>query len=105
MGFAFAPIFPMLVSATPGRVGDAHVPNTIGFQIGAAAIGGSVLPGLVGVLAKTVSIEAMPVVLLVVNTTILILHEIILRRPQAARQPAESAITLDAGAASVPGDR
>jgi fucose permease len=88
MGFAFAPIFPMLVSVTPRRVGEQHIANTIGFQIGAAAIGGSMLPALTGILAKTVSIEAMPVLLLIVNSALLILHELIVRSPQSNEKPA-----------------
>jgi len=76
LGFAFAPIFPILVSITPGRVGAAHAANTIGFQIAAAGLGAAVLPGLTGVLAKITSITAMPVVLLVTMILILILHEL-----------------------------
>jgi len=101
MGFAFAPIFPMLVSLTPQRVGSAHAANTIGFQISAAAIGGAALPGLTGILAKAMSIEAMPVVLLIVNTTILLLHEIILRSPHLNENQSASRL----GVTAAHGDR
>jgi len=80
MGFAFAPIFPMLISATPGRVGLDHAPNAIGFEISAAAIGGSALAALTGLLAKNFSIEAAPYVLLAGNLSMFALHEIMLRR-------------------------
>ncbi len=99
MGFALAPIFPIMVSDTPGRVGLAHAPNTIGFQIGAAAIGGSAIPATTGVLAKISSINAMPVVLLVVTVSILVLNELIVRSSHVA----EAAARLEADA--VQGDR
>ncbi len=87
MGLMFAPIFPILISITPGQVGSAHTANTIGFQIGAAAIGGSLLPGLTGVLAESVSIKVQPFVLLTVTILILVLHEMGLRLREAPRLP------------------
>lgn len=82
-GFSLAPVFPLLVSITPGRVGADHVANTIGFQIAAAAIGGSLLPGLTGVLARQISFEVMPVLLLGVALAILMLNEITERGARA----------------------
>ncbi len=91
LGLAFAPIFPMLVSATPGRVGSIHAPNAIGFQIAAAGIGGLVIPSLTGILAKTVSIDTMPVLILIVTIGVLILHEAVLRQSKTALAPTSGA--------------
>jgi fucose permease len=63
IGFALAPIFPALVSLTSLRVGDHHAANTIGMQISAAGFGAAVIPGLAGVLAENISLEAIPVYL------------------------------------------
>lgn len=63
-GFAVAPIFPALVSGTSQRVGAAHAANTIGMQIGAAGLGGTMLPGVAGVLARRISLEIIPVYLI-----------------------------------------
>ncbi|MBI5953264.1 MAG: MFS transporter [Chloroflexi bacterium] len=63
IGFALAPIFPGLVSTTSSRVGEHHAANTIGMQISAAGLGGAVIPGLAGVLAQNISLEAIPVYL------------------------------------------
>ncbi|MBN8658046.1 MAG: MFS transporter [Anaerolineae bacterium] len=63
IGFALAPIFPALVSLTSLRVGDQHAANTIGMQISAAGFGAAVIPGLAGVLAENISLEAIPVYL------------------------------------------
>jgi fucose permease len=60
MGFFFAPIFPTLMSATPGRVGQKYAGNTIGFQVAAADIGIAGFPALAGILASTTSLEAIP---------------------------------------------
>ncbi|MBL8078628.1 MAG: MFS transporter [Anaerolineales bacterium] len=63
IGFALAPIFPGLVSATGSRVGDHHAANTIGMQISAAGLGAAVVPALAGVLAQNISLEAIPIYL------------------------------------------
>jgi fucose permease len=63
IGFALAPIFPGLVSATGSRVGDHHAANTIGMQISAAGFGAAVIPGLAGLLAQNISLEVIPVYL------------------------------------------
>lgn len=57
MGLAFAPIFPILIATTVNRVGHTHSSNTIGFQIAAAGLGGSVLTGLIGVFATATTLE------------------------------------------------
>jgi fucose permease len=62
-GFAVAPIFPGLVSGTSARVGPRHAANTIGMQIGAAGLGGALIPALAGVLAQRISLEVIPVYL------------------------------------------
>lgn len=57
MGFSCAAIFPLLTSDTPQRVGPAHAPNTVGFQIAASSLGLALLPGLAGVLADSIGLE------------------------------------------------
>ncbi|MCE1253766.1 MAG: MFS transporter [Anaerolineae bacterium] len=64
-GFCMAPIFPGLVSGTRERVGDQHAANTIGIQISAAGLGGALLPSLAGVLAQRISLETIPLMLVV----------------------------------------
>lgn len=74
VGFAIAPIFPGLVSGTRDRVGAHHAANTIGIQIGAAGLGGALLPGLAGILARQISLEVIPVYLAGLITTLLTLY-------------------------------
>jgi len=65
VGFAFAPIFPGMMSGTKRRVGAKHVGNTMGMQIAAAGVGAASLPSLAGVLADQISLEVVPVFLAV----------------------------------------
>ena len=57
LGVGFAPIYPCLMHETPRRFDEETYRKVIGFQVGAANIGGSVLPGLVGLLAAAAGLE------------------------------------------------
>jgi fucose permease len=63
IGLAIAPIFPGLVSGTSHRVGRQHASNTIGMQMAGAGLGAASIPGLMGILAQRLSLEAIPAVL------------------------------------------
>ena len=58
LGFALAPIFPLLMTVTPERLGKDHATNAIGFQVGAAGLGIAASPALAGVIASNTSLEA-----------------------------------------------
>jgi fucose permease len=75
MGFALAPIFPSLMTATPGRVGFAHAANAIGFQVSAASLGGAILPGVAGVLAANLGLEIIGPYLVLSAILLFLLHE------------------------------
>lgn len=63
IGLAVAPIFPALISGTSRRVGPKFAANTIGMQIAATGLGASVIPSVIGVLARRYSLEVVPVCL------------------------------------------
>ena len=65
LGFALAPIFPLLVAATPDRVGAAHVTHAVGFQIAAFYVGSAALPGTAGFLAHRFGLDVLGPFLLV----------------------------------------
>ena len=67
MGFTLGPIFPLLTSATPERLGDAHATNAIGFQVSAAGIGVGLMPALAGVIADRSGLETIPIFLIVAS--------------------------------------
>lgn len=62
-GFAIAPIFPGLVSDTETRTGRRHQANCIGMQIAAAGLGAALVPGMAGLLARFLGLEAIPICL------------------------------------------
>lgn len=73
-GLAIAPIFPALVSETSGRVGTRFSANTIGMQMAASALGIALVPGVTGVLARQLSLEMIPVSLMILLAALLGLH-------------------------------
>jgi fucose permease len=66
IGLAIAPIFPAMMSGTRLRVGEEDAANTIGMQMAATGFGNAAIPGLMGVLARQMSLEIIPVCLLAV---------------------------------------
>jgi fucose permease len=63
VGVAAGPVFPTLTALTPERVGAAHLENAVGFQIAAGALGLSVVPATVGLVADRAGVEVIPVLL------------------------------------------
>jgi fucose permease len=76
LGFSLAPMFPLGMSITPGRVGAVHSANAIGFQVAAASLGLAVLPGLGGVLVETRGLESLGPFLLAFSVVTLALLEL-----------------------------
>lgn len=66
IGFSIAPIFPAMMSGTSQRVGDHFAANTIGMQMAATGLGTAVIPSLMGVFARRISLEVIPLCLLAV---------------------------------------
>ncbi len=77
IGFGLAAIFPLLISQTPMRVGRDHAANTIGFQVGAAGLGGAVLSGAAGVFAENFGLEAISLFILLAALLAAILYRFI----------------------------
>lgn len=75
VGLSAAPVFPSLIAATPARLGIAHTPNAVGFQIAAAVLGQSILPTVVGVVARHFGLETIGASLVAVAVLLLLLYE------------------------------
>ena len=83
MGLACAPIFPSLIATTPERLGTVHTATGVGLQIAAAVLGQSLLPGLVGMLARHYGLEIVGPALLTIALGLLVLYEVLTaRRPK-----------------------
>ena len=96
IGFAIAPIFPALMSGTSGRVSPKFAANTIGFQMMSAGIGGAILPTLMGVLARRISLETIPIFIFSLLVAMLVVYLFSMKRtnqlklaPVAESQPAD----------------
>ena len=84
VGFAAAPVYPLLTLATPERVGAAHADRAIGVQIGTAGLGAALIPGGLGVLFGHTSVALLGPALTVLAVLLLLLHALAGRRPGAA---------------------
>ena len=71
IGLSIAPIFPAMMSGTKIRVGDHFAANTIGMQMTATGLGTAVIPSLMGVLARRISLEIIPIILLAIYAVLL----------------------------------
>jgi len=87
-GLAIAPIFPALISSTSYRVGEKHTTNTIGMQISAAGLGGALIPGLAGILAKNISLEIIPIFIAILFILFLTINNLIKKVTDQAAEKA-----------------
>jgi fucose permease len=71
IGLAIAPVYPGLQSGTERRVGRRFAANTIGMQVAASGLGASVVPSLIGILARRTSLEVIPLCLAVLFALLL----------------------------------
>ncbi len=85
IGLSIAPIFPAMMSGTKARVGAQFTANTIGFQMAATGFGGAGISALMGVLARRISLEVIPVILILVYLGLLGFY-ILAIRPRVIKQ-------------------
>lgn len=94
VGFALAPIFPLLVLETPKRISARFANSAIGFQVGAAGVGLSVFPGLTGIFAERFGIESISSSLLLWAVLLFGLHEWVLWHVGGSRKRGEKTAVL-----------
>jgi fucose permease len=76
VGFAEAPIFAMLMTTTPQRVGLEHAENGVSLQMACVGIGSAILPGLIGTIGKNFGLETMTTAFAAVTVIALVFHEL-----------------------------
>ncbi len=91
LGFAQAPLFPVLISATPERVGVQNAPNAIGFQVAGAGLGVALLPSLAGILVTTITpgterLDVIPPFIAIAVILMIALHEVSIRQGARIRE-------------------
>lgn len=85
MGFWMAPLFPLLMTLTPRRLGTATAVHAVGFQVSAAVFGGAVLPWLGGFLAARTSLVAIGWVAIGGGIVLFLLHGLMMRLETTSR--------------------
>ncbi|MGC4869838.1 MFS transporter [Micromonospora sp. DT53] len=83
VGFAAAPVFPLLTLTTAERVGAAHADRAIGLQIGASGVGAALVPAGLGVLIGNTSVQVLGSALLALALGLIALYEWGAGRPTA----------------------
>ncbi|GIF74353.1 MFS transporter [Asanoa siamensis] len=74
IGFAAAPVFPLLTLTTADRVGAAHADRVIGMQIGGSGLGGALIPSGIGLLLGKFGAGALGLCLLVLSVLLIGLY-------------------------------
>jgi fucose permease len=76
VGFADAPVFAMLMTTTPQRVGLEHAENGVSLQMVCVGLGSAILPGLIGTIGKTLGLETMTTTFAAVAVIAFVFHEL-----------------------------
>lgn len=79
LGLALAPIFPMLMSRTPDRVGPGAAAHAVGFQVAAATLGVAALPSAFGALADAFGPGSIPAGLVALAAVLAALYAVLTR--------------------------
>jgi fucose permease len=74
IGFAAAPVFPMLTLTTAQRVGEHHADRAVGLQMGSAGLFGTLIPAMVGVLIERYGGDVLGPALVVITAVFVGLH-------------------------------
>lgn len=97
LGLLFAPVFPVLIAETPGRLGMDQTADAVGFQVAAAVVGGAALPAVIGVIAARSSLEVIGACLFAAALVQLLLYQALVKRafapPQSARSRIDAAVS------------
>jgi fucose permease len=88
-GFTLAPVFPSSVSRIPSLVGSAHSPNAIGIEMAGAALGGALLPGVVGYVAERFGLSTIPACFVLIAVLQFVMHEALTREERRGKEERE----------------
>jgi fucose permease len=75
IGFAVSPLFPVLASNTPERIGAQYAADVMGFQLASVRLGLAAVPALMGVLAAARGLEIIGPSLFIVAVAMFLIHE------------------------------
>jgi len=90
MGFAYAPIFPALISTTDKRVDKPFVSRVVGMQVAFAGMAMLILPPMAGLIASQLDFEAIPLFVLLLTVILAVVAALALRLQVSRSQSAEA---------------
>lgn len=93
LGASLAGVFPALIALTPQRIGRERARHAIGWQVGAAAAGGSAISAVIGLLINETSLAVLGPAI-VVLAVFLFLASAALGRLAPIREPSPSVTAL-----------
>jgi fucose permease len=79
LGAALAGMFPALIAVTPQRIGEQRAHHAIAWQVGAAAVGGSAISALIGLLINTSGLVVLGPALVVLALLLLVANAALAR--------------------------
>ena len=85
LGAMLAPVFPILMSRTPARLGAERAVHAVGFQVTAAMLGAVVIPTLTGLAVTGLGLEVVAGVALGLTLLLLLGHELLLGSTRAVQ--------------------
>jgi len=91
IGLSLSPVYPLLTSETPGRLGGNGVSHAIGIQVAAAYLGTAALPGAAGFMAGWLGLEVLGPFMLIAALGLLALYEWTLLLARVEGRQAEKA--------------
>jgi len=75
IGLCLSPLFPVLTSATPQRLGTKHATDALGYQMTAVRLGLAAFPALGGVLVARLGVSSLGPYLLITAILVVVLNE------------------------------
>ncbi|MBE5926514.1 MAG: MFS transporter [Lachnospiraceae bacterium] len=80
VGFGCAPIYPCIIHSTPKNFGSDKSQALIGVQMASAYLGNIIMPPLFGVIANNISVNLLPMYLLLILIVMSEMHREVLKR-------------------------
>ncbi|MEE3468594.1 MAG: MFS transporter [Eubacterium sp.] len=79
IGFGCAPIYPCVIHSTPVHFGEDRSQAVIGVQMASAYVGTTLMPPLFGVIANLLTIQLLPVYLILILVGMFLMYERLLK--------------------------
>ena len=80
IGLGCAPVYPCVIHSTPAHFGADKSQSIIGIQMACAYVGTCLMPPVFGLIANHLTVELLPVYLLIILVLMVIMHELLCKK-------------------------